>query len=98
MTEQMKKQMMMTMMMMTRMETRIAAMVMAMTAVKVVVLALQLVATMMQPPLAVRMVDPVMFSRNYEPKKLQTREYRLKTFYLCQVRMPIPTFLMLPFQ
>jgi hypothetical protein len=53
--------------------------------VKVVVLALQLVATMMQPPLAVRMVDPVMFPRNYEPKKLQTREYRLKTFHLRQI-------------
>jgi hypothetical protein len=38
---------------------------------EVVVLELQLVATMMQPPLAVRMVDPVMFPRNYEPKKLQ---------------------------
>jgi hypothetical protein len=60
-------------------------MVMAMTAVKVVVLALHLVATMMQPPLAVRMVDPVMFPRNYELKKLQTREYILKTFHLRQI-------------
>jgi hypothetical protein len=37
------------------------------------------------PPLAVRMVDPVMFPRNYEPKKLQIREYRLKTFHLRQI-------------
>jgi hypothetical protein len=29
---------------------------------------------MMQPPLAVRMVDPVMFPRNNEPRKLQIRE------------------------
>jgi hypothetical protein len=56
------------------METRMAAMVMAMTVVKVVVLALQLVATMMQPSLAMRMVDLVMFPRNNESKKLQTRE------------------------
>jgi hypothetical protein len=53
---------------------------------------------MIQPPLAVRMVDPVMFPRNNELKKLQTREYRLKTFHLCQIRLPIPRFLMLPFQ
>jgi hypothetical protein len=57
-----------------RMETRMATMVMAMTTVKVVVLALQLGATMMQPPLAVRMVDLVMFPWKNEPKKLQTRE------------------------
>jgi hypothetical protein len=79
MTDQMKNRMMMTTMkllmsMARRMETRMAAMVMAMTAVKVVVLALQLVATMMQPPLVVRMVDPVMFPRKNKPKKLQTRE------------------------
>jgi hypothetical protein len=103
MTEQMKNQMMTTMMkllmsMAQRMETCMAAMVMAMTAVKVVVLALQLVATMIQPPLAVQMVDPVMFPRNNEPKKFQTREYRLKTFHLHQIQMPIPRFLMLPFQ
>jgi hypothetical protein len=90
MTEQMKNQMMTTMMkllmsMAQRMETRMAAMVMTMTVVKVVVLVLQLVATMMQPPLAVRMVDPIMFPRNNEPKKLQTREYRLKIFHLCQI-------------
>jgi hypothetical protein len=102
MTEQMKNEMMTTMMkllmsMAQRMETRMAAMVMAMTTVKVVVLVLQLVATMMQPLLAVRMVDLVMFPRNYVPKKLQTREYRLKTFYLRQIRMPIPRFLMLQF-
>jgi hypothetical protein len=30
-------------------------------------------------------VDPVMFPRNYEPKKLQTREYKLKTFHLRQI-------------
>jgi hypothetical protein len=29
---------------------------------------------MMQPPLVMQMVDPVMFPRNNEPKKLQTRE------------------------
>jgi hypothetical protein len=57
-----------------RMETRMAATVMAMTAVKVVVLALQLVATKMQPPLAVGMVEPVMFPRKNEPRKLQTME------------------------
>ena len=67
-------------------------------AVKVVVLALQLVATMMQPLLAMRMVDIVIFSRNNEPKKLQTKEYRLKTFHLYQIRMLILRFLMLPFQ
>ena len=77
---------------------RMAAMVMAMTAVKVVVLELQLVATMMQPPLAMKMVDPVMFPMNKKPKKLQTRECRLKTFHLRQIRMPIPRFLMSPFQ
>jgi hypothetical protein len=79
MIEQMKNQMMTTMMkllmsMAQRMETHMATMVMAMTAVKVVVLALQLVATMMQPSLAVRMVDPVIFHKKNEPKKLQTRE------------------------
>jgi hypothetical protein len=52
MTEQMKNQMMTTMMkllmsMVQRMETRMAAMVMAMTSVKVVVLALQLVETIL---------------------------------------------------
>jgi hypothetical protein len=57
-----------------RIETRMVTMVMAMTVVKVVVLALQLVAAMMQTPLAVEMVDPVMLSRKIEPRKLQTRE------------------------
>ena len=55
-----------------------ATMVMAMTAVKVVLLALQLVAIVMQPPLAVRMVDLVIFPRKNKPRKFQTGVYRFK--------------------
>jgi hypothetical protein len=51
-----------------------ATMVMAMTAVKMVLLALQSVATMMQPPLVVGMVDLIMFPRKNKLRKLQTRE------------------------
>jgi hypothetical protein len=57
-----------------RMETPMATMVMAMTAVKMVLLALQSVATMMQPPLVVGMVDLIMFPRKNKLRKLQTRE------------------------
>jgi hypothetical protein len=57
-----------------RMETRMASMVIATTVVKVVLVALQPVETLMQPLLAVGMVDLVMFPRKNEPRTLQTRE------------------------
>jgi hypothetical protein len=79
MTEQMKNRMITTMMklimsMVRGMEARMAAMVIATTMVKVVLQAMQSVATLMQPLLAVEMVDLVMFPRKNNPRKLQTRE------------------------
>jgi hypothetical protein len=75
----MKNRMMTTMMkllmsMVKRMETRKAVIEMGTIVVKVVLLVLQSVATMMQPPLAVGMVDPIIFPRKNEPRKLQTKE------------------------
>jgi hypothetical protein len=57
-----------------RMEIRMASMVIATTVVKVMLVALQLVVTLMQPLMAVEMVDLVIFPKKNEPRKLQTKE------------------------
>jgi hypothetical protein len=73
MIEQMKNRMITTMMKLVmsvvrRMKTHMAAIVIAMTMVKVVLVALHLVATLMQPLLVVEMVDLVMFPRKNESR------------------------------